>query len=153
MKRMYLLLCVLCGMAAVVLAADQLTKPTVILPSTQNSVKSPIAAGDGPKLPGIWKLVAYEIEIQATGQREHVMGKNPTGYVNFTPEGRAFFVLTGEGRKPAKTMQDRAGSDDHACRVHRDVSHRRRSVDYKNRRGLGPSVGRDRTAPKFQDRR
>lgn len=59
-------------------------------------------------LSGIWKLVSYEIEIQATGQRESVMGKYPTGYVVFTPEGRAFFILTGEGRKPATTTQQRA---------------------------------------------
>jgi hypothetical protein len=36
------------------------------------------------------------------------MGKNPTGYVIFTPEGRVWFVLTGEGRKPAKTVEERA---------------------------------------------
>lgn len=68
----------------------------------------PSFADDGSKLPGLWKLVSYEVEIQATGKIEPVMGKNPTGYVIFTPEGRAFFVLTGEGRKPAKTVQERA---------------------------------------------
>lgn len=36
------------------------------------------------------------------------MGQNPTGYAIFTPEWRALFILTGEGRKPAKTMQERA---------------------------------------------
>ncbi len=66
------------------------------------------SADDSAKLPGIWKLVSYEIEIQATGQKEPVMGKNPSGYVVFTPEGRVFFVLTGEGRKPAKTAQERS---------------------------------------------
>ncbi len=44
---------------------------------------------------GVWKLVSYDIEIQATGQTEPPMGKNPTGYVIFTPEDRVFFVLTG----------------------------------------------------------
>jgi hypothetical protein len=68
----------------------------------------PVFADDSAKLPGIWKLVSYEIEVQATGQKEPVMGKSPTGYVVFTPEGRAFFILTGEGRKPAKTAQERA---------------------------------------------
>jgi hypothetical protein len=57
---------------------------------------------------GVWKLVSYEIETQATGQIEPLMGKNPTGYVTFTPEGRVFFVLTGEGRQAAKTVQERA---------------------------------------------
>jgi len=68
----------------------------------------PSFADDRAKIIGIWKLVAYEVEIQATGQKEPVMGQNPTGYVIFTPEGRVWFVLTGEGRKAAKTIQDRA---------------------------------------------
>ncbi len=57
---------------------------------------------------GIWKLVSYEIEVQATGQKLPVMGEKPSGYVAFLPEGRVFFVLTGEARKPAKTDQERA---------------------------------------------
>jgi hypothetical protein len=65
-------------------------------------------AADGAAVVGIWKLVSYDIEIQATGQKEPAMGQNPTGYVVFTPEGRVFFVLTGEGRKTAKSVQDRA---------------------------------------------
>lgn len=68
----------------------------------------PSFADDGTKIIGIWKLLAYEIEIQATGQKDPVMGQNPTGYAIFTPEGRVWFVLTGEGRKAAKTIQDRA---------------------------------------------
>ena len=68
----------------------------------------PSFADDSSKLHGIWKLVSYEVEIQATGQKETVMGKNPTGYVIFTPEGRVMFCLTGEGRKAPKTIQDRA---------------------------------------------
>ena len=68
----------------------------------------PSFADDRAKVIGIWRLVAYEIEIQATGQKEPVMGKNPTGYTVFTPEGRVWFVLTGEGRKAAKTNEDRA---------------------------------------------
>lgn len=65
-------------------------------------------AAEGTQVHGVWKLVSYEVEIQATGQKEPVMGKNPTGYVIFIPEGRVWFVLTGEGRQPAKTVQDRA---------------------------------------------
>jgi hypothetical protein len=68
----------------------------------------PVVAAEGPAVVGIWKLVSYDIEIQATGQKEPVFGKTPTGYAVFTPEGRVFFVLTADGRKPAKTIQDRA---------------------------------------------
>ncbi len=68
----------------------------------------PVVGATRSPVQGVWKLVSYEVETQATGQKEPLMGKNPTGYVIFTPEGRVFFVLTGEGRKPAKTVQERA---------------------------------------------
>jgi len=68
----------------------------------------PSFADDSVKVHGIWKLVAYEVESQATAQKEPIMGQKPTGYVIFTPEGRVWFVLTGEGRKPPKTIEDRA---------------------------------------------
>lgn len=72
-------------------------------------VAQPSFGDDDTKLVGTWKLVSYEVEEQATGQKGPVMGQNPTGYAVFTPEGRVFFVLTGEARKPAKTDQERAG--------------------------------------------
>jgi len=65
-------------------------------------------ADESARVHGVWKLVSYEVEIQATGEKEPVMGRAPTGYVIFTPEGRVMFVLTGEGRQPAKTPQERA---------------------------------------------
>jgi hypothetical protein len=65
-------------------------------------------ADDSTKIIGIWKLVSFEAEFQATGEREPAMGKNPTGYVIFTPEGRMMAILTAEGRKASKTDQDRA---------------------------------------------
>jgi hypothetical protein len=63
---------------------------------------------DEAKIHGIWKLVSYEVETQATGEREPVLGKNPSGNIIFTPEKRMMVVLTGEGRKAATTDQDRA---------------------------------------------
>ena len=68
----------------------------------------PSFADDRGKILGIWRLVSYEVESQATREREPVVGKNPTGYILFTPEGRMMVVNTGEGRKPASTDQDRA---------------------------------------------
>jgi Lipocalin-like domain len=56
---------------------------------------------------GVWKLVSFEAGIQATGQKESVMGQNPTGFAIFT-QTRALFLLTGEARMPAKTVQERA---------------------------------------------
>jgi len=68
----------------------------------------PCFADDRAQVQGVWKLVSNEVEIQSTGQKEFPMGQKPTGYVTFTAEGRVFFVLTGEGRNPAKTDQERA---------------------------------------------
>jgi hypothetical protein len=68
----------------------------------------PSFADDREKVLGIWKLLSYEAEYQATGERDPVLGKSPTGYIIFTAEGRFMAVLTGEGRKAPNTDQDRA---------------------------------------------
>jgi hypothetical protein len=60
------------------------------------------------RIVGTWKLVSYVVEVQATGEKMPVMGQKPTGYTAFLPSGRVFFVLTGEGRQPAKTDAERA---------------------------------------------
>lgn len=67
----------------------------------------PCFADEKTKILGIWKLISFEAEIQATGQKEPLMGQHPTGYIIFTPEGRGMFMLTGEGRKAPSTDQDR----------------------------------------------
>ena len=72
-----------------------------------NAVR-PSFADDPTRVVGTWKLISYEEEVQATGERMPLLGKNPTGYIIFTPQGRMMVVLTGEGRKPANTDQDRA---------------------------------------------
>jgi hypothetical protein len=71
-------------------------------------VAQPSLADDRAKIQGIWRLVSFQVEYQATGERQDVRGKNPTGYINFTPEGRMGVIITNEGRQPATTDQDRA---------------------------------------------
>jgi hypothetical protein len=66
------------------------------------------AAGSAKKLLGSWKLVSFEVVWQATGEREFPFGKNPTGYIIFTPQGRVMSLITAEGRKGPQTDQDRA---------------------------------------------
>ncbi len=68
----------------------------------------PSFADDRGKILGIWRLVSYEVESQASGEKEPVVGKNPMGYILFAPEGRMMVVNTGEGRKAPTTDQDRA---------------------------------------------
>jgi hypothetical protein len=65
--------------------------------------------GDDPaRLQGVWKLLSYTVEYQATGGKEAVMGEKPIGYAIFTPGGRATFVITGEGRKAQTDDKGRA---------------------------------------------
>ena len=68
----------------------------------------PSYADDRAQLVGVWKLVSWEWEVQATGARLPSMGKNPTGYRVFTPEGRMMQIVTAEGRKAPNTEKERA---------------------------------------------
>jgi hypothetical protein len=73
------------------------------------SLARPSIAGDLSPIVGTWRLVSFEREYQAGGEREYPMGKAPTGYILFLPEGRMTVVITGEGRTAPTTDQDRAG--------------------------------------------
>lgn len=68
----------------------------------------PSFADDNAKLVGTWKVISFETEYQATGAREAILGKNPTGYTIYTPEGRTMSLITAAGLKPATTDQERA---------------------------------------------
>jgi len=69
---------------------------------------TPCLATDRVPIEGIWQLVSFEREYQAGGEREFPMGKSPTGYILFLPEGRMAVVITPDGRKAPTTDQDRA---------------------------------------------
>jgi hypothetical protein len=71
-------------------------------------VVQPSFADDRASILGTWRLFSYEAEFQATGERVPTLGKNPTGYIIYTPEGRLMALLTGDERKAPKTDQDRA---------------------------------------------
>jgi len=68
----------------------------------------PSFAADRAQLVGVWKLVSWEREVQATGARLSIMGKNPPGYLIFTSEGRMMQIVTAEGRKAPNTEKERA---------------------------------------------
>ncbi|MDK2124840.1 lipocalin-like domain-containing protein [Parachitinimonas caeni] len=65
-------------------------------------------ADDKTAIQGIWKLAAYEVEVQSSGEKFPPMGKNPSGYAIFTPQERVSFILTGDGRKAGKTAEEKA---------------------------------------------
>jgi hypothetical protein len=66
-------------------------------------------SGDRTRLVGLWRLVSFEREYQATGDREYPMGATPTGYIGFQPDGRMWVVITGARRQAPATDEDRAG--------------------------------------------
>ena len=52
---------------------------------------------------GTWKLVSHVTEVQATGEKILLMGKEPQGYAIFTADGRAMF---GTDWRRSKAGQD-----------------------------------------------
>ena len=67
----------------------------------------PSSADDAAKILGIWKIVSWDLEFQATGAKEPTFGERPTGYIIYTPE-RMISIITAQGRQAPKTDQDRA---------------------------------------------
>ncbi len=59
---------------------------------------------------GTWRLVSYDTEDQATGERWPPFGKSPKGRLMLMPDGYMMVILTAEGRQPANTDADRAGA-------------------------------------------
>jgi hypothetical protein len=70
----------------------------------------PSHADDKDRLLGTWKLLSAVHEDVATKERKRVYGEHPNGYLVFTPEGRAFVILTADGRKVPQTEQERAAA-------------------------------------------
>lgn len=84
--------------------------------SAQTSVKeklgtegAPAAIGQNSQaLFGTWRLVSFVYEFQDGRPPVPLLGKNPNGYLILLPSGRMAAVLEGEGRKPAKTDEERS---------------------------------------------
>ena len=70
----------------------------------------PASAHGQDALVGTWRLVSWVMEDDATKEQRPLYGEHPTGHATFTASGRAFFVLTGEGRKVPQTDQERAAA-------------------------------------------
>jgi len=70
----------------------------------------PASAGGEDQLVGTWSLVSWVMEDDATKERQPLYGEHPHGFATFTPSGRAFFLLTGEGRKAPQTDPERAAA-------------------------------------------
>ena len=54
------------------------------------------------RLVGTWKLIAAVREELPSGTKTDFLGSNPTGYINYAPDGRMMVLNVGAGRrKPA----------------------------------------------------
>jgi len=59
-----------------------------------------VAAGSAQQpLLGTWKLVSYVGEEIPSGVKSEVMGPRPSGYINYSPDGRMIVVIVGSDRK------------------------------------------------------
>ena len=59
---------------------------------------------------GLWKLVAFDIEYQDTGERKATYGERPRGYLVLLPHGRMIAVITADERKVPQTDSDRVAA-------------------------------------------
>jgi hypothetical protein len=55
---------------------------------------------------GTWKLVSWSVEVMDTGEKFSRFGAHPSGFLQFTPGGRMFAILTAEERRPIETDAD-----------------------------------------------
>ena len=62
----------------------------------------------GSVVVGTWRLLSYEVEVRSTGECFPAMGDTPTGYTIFSPGGRVWFMLTGDGREAGDSDQEQA---------------------------------------------
>jgi len=76
---------------------------------TQTESKGASGADDN-KLVGTWKLISCVMEDVETGERKHVWGEHPNGYLVLTPAGRWIVVQTAQGRKVPQTDEDRTAA-------------------------------------------
>ena len=74
------------------------------------SLAQSVSADDRSKRLGVWRLVAYDLEFQDTGERRPVFGKKPVGYIIFTPEGRMMAYLEAENRKAPENAEEESAA-------------------------------------------
>jgi len=79
--------------AALVLALAVLAPPCPALAQTAeaNSIQKQIL--------GTWKLVSYVREEVPSGAKSDVMGAHPSGYINYSRDGRMMVIIVSSDRK------------------------------------------------------
>lgn len=54
----------------------------------------------GNPLVGTWKLVSSTRKDVESGEESRTFGSHPTGFLNYSPDGRVMVVMVGDNRKP-----------------------------------------------------
>ena len=72
--------------------------------------RAPASAESKDKLVGTWRLVSWVMEDDTTREQKPLYGEHPHGFATFTNSGRAFFVLSGEGRKVPQNDEERGAA-------------------------------------------
>jgi hypothetical protein len=57
---------------------------------------------------GTWKLLSFDVEFQASGEKQQTYGPDPDGYIILTPEGRMMALVAAKGRKPGLKVEEQA---------------------------------------------
>ena len=74
-------------------------------------IASPAFASDSEqRLLGLWKVESWYTEFKASGEKKHIYGERPNGYLIFTPEKRMLGLLTAEQRNKPETDEDRVAA-------------------------------------------
>jgi len=53
---------------------------------------------------GTWRMVSWQCEIQATGERVDALGPDPVGYISYAPDGRFFAIVVRKDRPPPASL-------------------------------------------------
>ena len=59
-------------------------------------------------LVGMWRLVSFDVEGQATGKRRPAFGNIPNGRLMLLANGYMMLFITAEGRRSPKTVEEKA---------------------------------------------
>jgi Lipocalin-like domain len=69
-----------------------------------------VSADDSSNVQGVWRLVAFDLEFQDTGERRAKFGNQPVDYIIFMPEKRISAYTEAEKRKAPETVEEQAAA-------------------------------------------
>jgi len=77
-----------------------MTRTIFVLPVLVIALASNSAAQDSRDLVGTWKLVSGTAHTGHGGNGTDIYGRNPTGFVTYTSDGRMSLIISSDARKP-----------------------------------------------------